>query len=73
MKIDYKVLADYTQQGLEKQVNELCADGFMPQGGVSIAIAANKLRESYLKGGGMIQENEAVYTQAVVKVTEVQA
>lgn len=71
MKIEYRILRGATAQSLEEQVNDLCNnDGFMPQGGASVLSVGTRISESALRGGGMIQENEILFTQAMVKVTQ---
>lgn len=65
LKIEYRVLSGSSAKSLEDQVNDLCNDGYMPQGGVSIAYAVG---ESSLRGGGTI--SAPVYTQAMVKVEQ---
>jgi hypothetical protein len=65
MKIDYRVLAGATAQSLEEQVNDLCNDGYMPQGGVAVAVLKDQPAndgEVYLSG--------PLYTQAMVKVEQ---
>lgn len=68
MKIEYRVLAGATVQSLEEQVKDLCDnDGFMPQGGVAVAV----LHDQPANGGELFLSGP-LYTQAMVKVTEVQ-
>lgn len=71
MKIEYRVLNGASTQSIEEQVKDLCDnDGFMPQGGVAVTVLGQRMHEDATLNGGII-ESEVLYTQAMVKVTEV--
>lgn len=66
--MEYRVLSGASAKSLEEQVVDLVKDGFVPQGGVAVTIFGTRLRESYLKGNGMVQESEVLYSQAMIKL-----
>jgi hypothetical protein len=70
-KFDYRVLSGASAASLEEQVIDLSKEGYSPQGGVDVSIFGTRLRESYLRGKGMVQETDILFSQAMIKVTEV--
>lgn len=71
MKIEYRVLAGASVRSIEEQVNDLCNnDGYMPQGGVAVTVLGQRMTEDNTLTGGIV-ESDVLYTQAMVKVTEV--
>lgn len=68
MKIEYRVLSGASAASLEEQVNDLCKDGYMPQGGV----AASYIGTPLFIGDGheQAQPETILFTQAMVKVEQ---
>lgn len=72
MQIEYRVLNGASTKSIEDQVKDLCDnDGYMPQGGVAVTILGQRMTEDSTLVGGVV-ESDVLYTQAMVKVTEVQ-
>lgn len=69
INIDYRVVTADNEEDLQTKVNELCKDGFMPQGGMGVGIRGSQTAPSNLRGGGVIHQNHLIFTQAVVLVT----
>lgn len=69
INIDYRVVTADSEEDLALKVNELCKDGFMPQGGIGVGIRGSQTAPSAMRGGGVIHQNHLVFTQAVVLVT----
>ena len=69
MKVEYKILSDFSAKKLEEQVVDLMEnDRFIPQGGVAVTRFITGTTESALVGGGTIATGETLFTQAMVKV-----
>jgi hypothetical protein len=56
--VDYMVAADYEKAKLERLVNELMKQGYMPYGGVSVSFATN---------ANTSPKSVILYAQAMVK------
>lgn len=64
IKIDYRILSGASARSLEEQVNDLCNDGYMPQGGVTTSyVGSTVLEESDTK------PEMVLFSQAMVLVT----
>lgn len=68
MKIEYRVLSGASAKSLEEQVNDLCTDGYMPQGGVVTAYVASPLFVG--EGHEEVQPETILFSQAMVKVEQ---
>lgn len=67
--IEYRVLSGASAKSLEEQVVDLMSEGYVPQGGLVMAVIGTHLHESALRGNGMLSQNELLFSQAMVKVT----
>lgn len=68
MKIHYRVLSGASASSLEEQVNDLCNDGYMPQGGVIAAYIASPLYVG--EGHEQAKPETILFSQAMVKVEQ---
>lgn len=68
INIDYRVVSANTEEDLQTKVNELCKDGYMPQGGMAVGIQGSQTAPAYSRDG-VIHQNHLVFTQAMVLVT----
>ena len=65
---EYRIISGASAKSLEEQVNDLLQEGWQLQGGVSITTAGSRTVESYLRGGGTINQIEILFSQAMIGV-----